>query len=390
LNLEAILAGLSFSVDQLTNRSRRVPWNDFTVLVERAEFALGGASQFGPVFAEAVANRRGLYLLAGLLESPEDIFLLATRTQRSLYRILAQRVDVLPDGSLRIECAIPREYRDCQAFFRASTEVLRAYPRLVGAPDALVQTELAPRRAVYQVSQLASETRAMGLNHSPDRPLSSLLELLPGAPEATVADMDDAFDLAQDGEAFEYLAQALGPVLAASSSVSELGRETLRVLAEYVGAQHGSVWLRLSPETPLACVASFAPSRSTASTGSAVYPLLVGADEIGRLEVDLPSLNPGEQTRIVQALLPWIALGAVRSLGSAKYNSDLPGRTRARAHEWGLTTQESRVLELLLQGLSNKEIARALGCSPRTVEIHVSRVLRKSGHESRAALIARG
>jgi DNA-binding CsgD family transcriptional regulator len=390
VNLEAILAGLSFSVEELANRSRRVPWNDFAVFLERAESALGEPSQFGRVFAETLAKQRGLYLLAGLLDSPQDIYLLAARMQRTTYRILAQRLDDLPDGSLRIECTIPSEYRDCQAFFRASTEALRIYPRFVGAPDALVQTDLAPRRAAYEVSQLRSETRAARCVRSADRSLSTLLEFLPGRPEATVDDLDDALELAQDGPAVEHLAQALGPALAAPCSVNQLGQETLRVLSDYLCAQRGSLWLKASTEAPLTCVASLAPSRSTVSAVSATYPLNVGADQVGRLEVDLPTGNPGEQGRIIQALLPWLTLGAVRSLGSTKYNSDLPGRTRARAHEWGLTTQESRVLELLLQGLSNKEIARTLGCSPRTVEIHVSRVLRKSGHESRAALIARG
>jgi DNA-binding CsgD family transcriptional regulator len=44
-----------------------------------------------------------------------------------------------------------------------------------------------------------------------------------------------------------------------------------------------------------------------------------------------------------------------------------------------LTAQQARVLDLLTQGLSNKDIARVMGISPRTVEIHRSHALRVIG-----------
>jgi RNA polymerase sigma factor (sigma-70 family) len=47
-----------------------------------------------------------------------------------------------------------------------------------------------------------------------------------------------------------------------------------------------------------------------------------------------------------------------------------------------LTEREREVMRLVAQGLSNKEIARELGISHRTVEIHRARVMRKTGAES--------
>jgi len=52
-----------------------------------------------------------------------------------------------------------------------------------------------------------------------------------------------------------------------------------------------------------------------------------------------------------------------------------------------LTTQECRVLELLRRGDANKEIAHELQCSVRTVEFHVSNLMRKSGESSRLKLV---
>lgn len=47
-----------------------------------------------------------------------------------------------------------------------------------------------------------------------------------------------------------------------------------------------------------------------------------------------------------------------------------------------LTEREREVMLLLAQGLTNKEVARRLQISPRTVEVHKARVMRKTGAES--------
>jgi DNA-binding NarL/FixJ family response regulator len=55
---------------------------------------------------------------------------------------------------------------------------------------------------------------------------------------------------------------------------------------------------------------------------------------------------------------------------------------------WGLTERQSEVLALLAQGASNKDISAALGCATRTVELHVTAILEKSGNPSRAAIVS--
>ena len=52
-----------------------------------------------------------------------------------------------------------------------------------------------------------------------------------------------------------------------------------------------------------------------------------------------------------------------------------------------LTAREQDVLRGLVEGASNKEIARQLGISPRTIEVHRARIMEKLGAKNAADLI---
>lgn len=54
-----------------------------------------------------------------------------------------------------------------------------------------------------------------------------------------------------------------------------------------------------------------------------------------------------------------------------------------------LTPRQAEVLEHVAEGRSNKEIAHELGTAENTIELHVSRILRKAGVSSRSQLVAR-
>jgi DNA-binding CsgD family transcriptional regulator len=62
--------------------------------------------------------------------------------------------------------------------------------------------------------------------------------------------------------------------------------------------------------------------------------------------------------------------------------------TRRRAASDDLTPTESRIVELVLAGSTNREIAQALFVTEKTVEANLTRVYRKLGVRSRAALAA--
>ena len=61
---------------------------------------------------------------------------------------------------------------------------------------------------------------------------------------------------------------------------------------------------------------------------------------------------------------------------------------RAAAERWCLTAREAEVVALVAEGLANKSIAQRLGAAPRTIEVHMTSILRKARAESRAKLVA--
>jgi FixJ family two-component response regulator len=60
-----------------------------------------------------------------------------------------------------------------------------------------------------------------------------------------------------------------------------------------------------------------------------------------------------------------------QTLAAAMISTDAAQRIAA------LTPRERQVLDILVTGKSNKEIAKTLGTSPRTIDVHRARVLQK-------------
>jgi DNA-binding NarL/FixJ family response regulator len=63
-------------------------------------------------------------------------------------------------------------------------------------------------------------------------------------------------------------------------------------------------------------------------------------------------------------------------------------RPAARGNPAGLTVRQQEVLDLLVDGLSNAQIADKLVIAPKTAELHVSAVLGKLRVSSRREAVA--
>jgi|SRR5215831_12056061 len=62
-------------------------------------------------------------------------------------------------------------------------------------------------------------------------------------------------------------------------------------------------------------------------------------------------------------------------------------RQTTRANRFGLTARQVEILQLLVEGLSNPEIAQRLSISPKTAEHHVAAILTKLDVPSRRAAV---
>ncbi len=141
---------------------------------------------------------------------------------------------------------------------------------------------------------------------------------------------------------------------------------------------------------------------------AAVSPLLTArvlarlSGAPGAVRQHLGALTAGQVSRILDHVYgasrpsPQVAEAVWRRTGGNPYrltellataggpealaDAELPSYLREQPD---LTAREREVIGCLAEGMSNKQIARALGISVRTVTVHVSNLLRKTGAASR-------
>lgn len=102
------------------------------------------------------------------------------------------------------------------------------------------------------------------------------------------------------------------------------------------------------------------------------------AMKFGAWDVVTKPVNSGHLLEVVSSALQHkTKLRAARSLGQRVEVTGFPA----------LTPRESEVLNLIVNGESNKSAARILGISNRTVEVHRYRVMSKLGADNTADLI---
>lgn len=111
-------------------------------------------------------------------------------------------------------------------------------------------------------------------------------------------------------------------------------------------------------------------------SGSADIPMAVDAIRHGALDFIEKPFDP--QT-IVQRVRAALDAAGVRAAAQGE-TLDLPGAET-------LTPREKEVLGLISGGQSNKEAGRALGISPRTIEVHRARIMEKLGAKNAADLV---
>ena len=134
-------------------------------------------------------------------------------------------------------------------------------------------------------------------------------------------------------------------------------------------------------------------------TSAASRRLALDAVEQGAAGYVLKSSTPDELTRAIQRVCEgdiWLPAGlrdmpAASAEVASEQGARLPSPT-SKVSLSVLTPRQRQVLDLIAMGKRNVDIAEALGISPRTVQIHVSTILKllKVSNRTEAALVAHG
>jgi DNA-binding CsgD family transcriptional regulator len=95
------------------------------------------------------------------------------------------------------------------------------------------------------------------------------------------------------------------------------------------------------------------------------------------------------ETYLALVASAFVALGiwVGRRLTPRRVASGPFARNHAAVHSLGLSPREMEILEALVLGDSNKELARRLAISPNTVKTHLARVYEKLGVSRRVQAI---
>ena len=133
-----------------------VEWSDFVEFMKRLEHQLGG-----PEALEACGAGIGemkpatiLRVLAGLYGS-SPAWLYRTAIRWALYRALPAieaRLVILDGSHIEIHARLREGARPCPQIFHFASGAVRAMPRMIGLPDAVVEATIEPGGAVYRVT----------------------------------------------------------------------------------------------------------------------------------------------------------------------------------------------------------------------------------------------
>jgi len=100
------------------------------------------------------------------------------------------------------------------------------------------------------------------------------------------------------------------------------------------------------------------------------------------------ALSAGADGFVLKHAAPEDLLGAIRAAASGAAPPETPpGESRAPAGAAGLTDRQREIVQLVVKGLTAKEIASVIGLSVRTVEFHKYRAMETVGASNSAELV---
>jgi DNA-binding NarL/FixJ family response regulator len=165
------------------------------------------------------------------------------------------------------------------------------------------------------------------------------------------------------------------------------------------GAEHGAQALELYLQhRPDVCLMDL---RMPVMDGVEAIRTIIAADANARIlalttydgDADIRrALDAGARGYLLKDMLLTDVIGAVRAVyrGERVIPTAVAARLSAYPERSELTERELEVLQLVARGLSNKEVARAIGRTDETVKIHLKNTFAKLGVSDRTEAVTVG
>lgn len=178
------------------------------------------------------------------------------------------------------------------------------------------------------------------------------------------------------------LAQTAGVVVA-----GQVGEEEAAAAAHTLIGVEAALWdLGWTPDSHLTALTQFIEAHATPVVALLADPALAGAVRAAGVRGLLRRTARAEQ---IAAALQAVVHALVVFDESLPAAPSTPTTLHTAEPVEPLTGRELEVLRLLAEGLSNKEIAHALGVSDHTAKFHVNAILAKLGAQSRTEAVVK-
>lgn len=161
IDVGSLVAGLEIDRSADGRQHRLVDWDRFVEVMSRLELQVGGSQAMIELGERATDLKPAAILrrLAGLSASPLVVYRAGARwALRRAIPLLESELTLLADGRLRVISVIPAPHRPCAPLLHLAVGALRAAPRILNLPDAVVTADVQPSRGVYTVVLPSSGT----------------------------------------------------------------------------------------------------------------------------------------------------------------------------------------------------------------------------------------
>lgn len=313
-----------------------------------------------------------------------------------------------PDNTFRITLSLHRDHQPSFPFWALMLGHFRALPRHLNLPFAIVDVEFGDHFGEYIVVPPAGAEAAVGpatnvKNVVRQRLLDDLLLCAESDSDAVQLDVTRCIaqvptpELApvtvRDPGALEQLLVSMQKDLCVSairlSAYTKSGLWPIRAVGE--ATSHARLRRTLwQGSQAIACIDA---SRESSGDPSAInaeldehagqYIQSLGQLLIAPSDAEAARFSADRANVVSEPLIP-----EPPPSSRGRFRSARNSRVVDMAKRWSLTPRQGSVMALLIEGLSNKEIALRLGCSVGTIENHVTCILKRAHVNSRGALAA--